>query len=466
MKINLKKYIGLLIATVVLTSCEKLLEIDPPLNERPSEVIFNSEVTARAALSGAYSQMSANNSFAQEFTLINAVSAGEIATPVITLLDFTTNTYDPITTTRLSSIWTDVYAAIYRFNSIIFGLTDNTALSSALTQQMIAEAKTMRAYCYFNLVNMFGDVPLVLTTDPNVSAFLPRTATSEIMERLITDLEEAKAVLSTAYPTNGGVAGRAQVNKAVATALLAKVYLQVGNLQQAEVNATEVIDQRDTYDLLPMEEIGNVFLKDSKEAILQMGPALIATNGYTVEGSIFLPTTFTTAINYQISDNLLDAFEPDDARYTSWVREVDVQGVSRYVPNKYKNNNQAAATASGRVEVPMLLRLAELYLIRAEARIGANPTGARADINVIRSRAGLGELPATADLAQAVLQERQVEFFCELGNRWYTIKRMGRADAIMSALRPASWESFAQLYPIPQQARNTNPFLTQNEDYR
>ncbi|WP_433863768.1 RagB/SusD family nutrient uptake outer membrane protein [Sphingobacterium thalpophilum] len=468
MKFKSKLYIGALFAAITLSSCEKLIEIDDPINELPSEVIFKSETTAKSALAGAYSSMTSSSAFNQNITQFNGMSAGEIDfVGSTTFQDFMQNTYDPVVTTRINNVWADTYNVIYRFNSIIDGLLNNNAISAPVAQQMIGEARVMRAFCYFHLVNMFGEVPLVTITDVNKTSTLPRVAVPEIYNWLASELEEAKDLVSDTYPGTVGTTSRAQVNRSAAKALLARVYLFQKNYQKAEQYATEVINKTDLYTLLPKSDLGKVFLKDSKEAILQLGPAVMNTNGYTVEGSTFLPTPTSTVANYELTQNLLAAFESNDARRAAWIKESNYLGKRTFQPFKYQNYNQTVALSSGRTEVPMLLRLSEQYLIRAEARSQLNnSTGAREDLNVIRHRAGLQDLSSNINLDEAILKERQTEYFCELGDRWYSIKRMGRVDVIMQELRPSFWKSYAQLYPIPQPARDTNPFLTQNDGYR
>lgn len=468
MKLKSTLHIVFFLVAISLSSCEKLLEIDDPANELPSEVIFRWEATAKSALAGAYSAMTASSVFNVNITQFNAMSAGEVDFVGSTVFqDFMQNRYDPVITTRINNVWAETYNLIYRFNSIIAGLSDNSAISASVAQQMLGEARVMRAFCYFHLVNMFGDVPLVTITDVNKTSSLPRVPVPEIYNWLTIELEEAKNLVGDAYPGTAVLNSRAQVNKSAAKALLARIYLFQKNYTKAEQYATEVIDKTDLYTLLPKADLGKVFLKDSREAILQLGPAVFYTNGYTVEGSTFVPTPTSTVANYELTQNLLVAFERNDERRTAWIKESNYAGKQTFQPFKYQNYNQTVATSSGRTEVPMLLRLAEQYLIRAEARSNTNnSSGARDDINILRRRAGLQDLASNINLEEAILKERQVEYFCELGDRWYTIKRMSKVDAIMQQLRPSFWKTYAQLYPIPQPARDTNPFLTQNDGYR
>jgi hypothetical protein len=125
--------------------------------------------------------------------------------------------------------------------------------------------------------------------------------------------------------------------------------------------------------------------------------------------------------------------------------------------------------AAGVVESPTVLRLAEQYLIRAEARarIGVNLSGARDDMNMIRSRAKTAESTTTAqtDLISEILLESRKEFFCEQGHRWYNLKRTGQADAVLAALK-SGYRPAAKLLPLPVAAIDANPNLEQNPDYR
>lgn len=120
-------------------------------------------------------------------------------------------------------------------------------------------------------------------------------------------------------------------------------------------------------------------------------------------------------------------------------------------------------------EYHIVFRLAEQYLIRAEARIQLGKiTGAIQDLNKIRARAGLPPLSTsmTRDNAVAALeQERRIELFAEFGHRWLDLKRTNKVDQVIGALKPSTWQPTAALWPVPQVQRRANPFLTQNKGY-
>ena len=165
-----------------------------------------------------------------------------------------------------------------------------------------------------------------------------------------------------------------------------------------------------------------------------------------------------------LSPEMVSGFEAGDLRKSSWTKTV-TSGTQTYVyPFKYQVGQNAATIT----EYTMVIRLAELYLIRAEARTKLNDlVGGLSDLNTLRLRAGLPESDATteAELTAAIDRERQFELFGEFGDRWLNIKRNGTANAIMSALRGGNWTSDDQLFPIPQTEIDRNPNLVQNSGY-
>jgi hypothetical protein len=243
-----------------------------------------------------------------------------------------------------------------------------------------------------------------------------------------------------------------------AQALLAKVYLYRQQWANAASTAALVINSG-VYNLEPV--LNNVFLHGSKEAIWQLpsvGPYVQTGDALT-----FVPYSPAIIPGIQISGYLSNAFEPGDQRKTNWTNANVVNGVTYLYPFKYKNTSATAAT----IEDFMFFRLGELYLIRAEALAQNNDlNGALDDLNTVRSRAGLGNSTAVSqtDILNAIMHERQVELFCEWGNRWYDLKRTGTIDAVLGAEK-TGWLPYAALYPVPLTEIQNNPFLLQNTGY-
>jgi hypothetical protein len=157
------------------------------------------------------------------------------------------------------------------------------------------------------------------------------------------------------------------------------------------------------------------------------------------------------------------AFENNDQRKMNWLKTNIVSGQSYYYPFKYKIRSGTPVT-----EYLIVLRLAEQYLIRAEARTRQNNLqGAKSDLNEIRKRSGLPDTDAnTKDEMQiAIEHERQTELFAEWGHRWFDLKRWEKANAVLNLLKAPNWQPTDMLYPIPLQEIQRNSALVQNEGY-
>jgi len=453
---------------LILGSCKKYVEVDPPRTSLNDELVFTDDKTAESSLVGVYSSM---NGFSSSFANTQAnfypsMSADDFqtATVNVTADEFKQNA---LTSSNgvITGLWSQPYSLIYHVNAVIEGLAKSTTVSEAKSKQLTAEAKFLRAFYYFYLVNYFGDVPLVLNTDFLTNTSLPREKADVVYESIIKDLLEAQSGLSDGYPTYSGYpAGeRIRANKAAATALLARVYLYRGMWDKAEAEATKVI--ADTKYVLETN-LDNVFLKTSKEAILQLQAINTSTAGpiNTWEGYSIIPVNATTAPGYIMYPDFVSSFESlTDKRYLSWLKAyTPAGGTTVYYPFKYKVRVGAVT------EYSMVLRLAEQYLIRAEARAQQSKLAeAKSDIDAIRVRAGLPVLPTglTKDqLLLAVEKERKLELFTEWGHRWFDLKRTGRAIAVLGAIK-SGVTAEDLLYPIPLDAMLTNNKLVQNKGY-
>jgi starch-binding outer membrane protein, SusD/RagB family len=194
-------------------------------------------------------------------------------------------------------------------------------------------------------------------------------------------------------------------------------------------------------------------------------------NGFnTPDGSVFLLSEFGGPSEFYpfiLSDSLVYNFEPMDLRRTHWVDSIIVSPTTYFFPFKYK----LYYTGTPPAEYPMLLRLAEQYLIRAEAGAQQNKIqDAQTDLNVIRVRAGLGNTTANdqATLLIAIESERRFELFTEYGQRWLDLKRTDEVDSVMNKVtrqKGGTWTTTDQLYPIPLSEIKADVNLTQNQGY-
>jgi len=342
-------------------------------------------------------------------------------------------------------------------NACLAGISSTNVISNTYKKQLIGEIEVVRAFYYFNLVNIFGPVPLVTTTDYLVTKNIPKAPVDTIYNQILRDLTDAQKKLTVNYPSDG----HARPNLYTVDALLAKVYLYLGQWQNAEDAANSVINSNQ-YSLVPLS---GVFLDGSAEAIWQLPGAGLYSQ--TEEAQYFVPYASTVVPNYSLSTNLLNTFEPGDQRLQQWAGEdtVNINGVNMYYyyPHKYRAIRNTDVPA----EDYMIFRLGELYLIRAEALAEENKTSqAIADLNQIRTRAGLPASSAASqkDALNAIMHERQIELFCEWGNRWYDLKRTGTINTVLGSEK-TGWVSTDALYPVPLIELQANPFLTQNPGY-
>lgn len=444
----------LLIIMLQLSACSKLIEIDSPKNQLTTDKVFADTTSAKSALFNIYLALenqhyNTSNRYLSVYTDESISSSSE-----------------PWNQSRLSSTegtmrsnWSSLYNCIYQSNMILERLDIASSLPEAFKNKINAEARFLRAYCYFYLVNLYGSIPLITTTNVDANRQARQVAQAKIYEQIISDLSAARSDLSLTYQGTGKI----RANKACATALLARVYLYQSNWTLAENMADELIGSG-TY--TPLEAPANVFRAGSRESILQFATA----NGFVTESGSAVPASATVSPLFFFTDQFYLSFENTDLRKTSWIgtnttTSGGVTTIYRY-PAKYKN--RVANTA--KPENLVVLRIAEQYLIRAEARAqqgkltGTN--SAVSDLNVIRSRAGLGNIsPSTlATVLEAIYTERRHEMFFENSDRFIDLKRSGNLQAVMALAKP-TWIPECAVLPIPAGEITTNSKLVQNEGY-
>lgn len=447
-------------AMIMSSSCKKYVELDAPQNKINASAAYQTDATATAAVIGLYNYGIYGSSvpFQQNVTFFGGVSSDELhytltAYPEISDIE---NNKISIGSVQVANFWSYAYQELLAANSAITGITNSTTLTPSVKSQLLGEAKFFRAFVNFYLVNFFGGVPLT-GNDPLTNAYLARSSADQVWASVISDLKDAQGLLPTAYV--GTL--RARVNQMAATALLARVYLYRKDYVNAEALATQVISSG-TYSLAPT---ASAFINTSNETILQFATYY----GFSSFVQSYRTSTVGTNVappNYALTSNIANSFEAGDNRKTNWV-DSTVYTNKFYRINKYKL--YTATTAGAGNEFNVVLRLAEQYLIRAEARAQqGNTSGAAADINVIRTRAGLSNTTASTQTAllAAIAQERKVELFGEYGHRWLDLLRTGQANAVLSVMKPTTWNATRSvLFPIPDLQRQLNTSLTQNPGY-
>ncbi|EHQ24514.1 RagB/SusD family nutrient uptake outer membrane protein [Mucilaginibacter paludis] len=450
----------ILLVSFAFASCEKFVATDIAPTLVVVDDIYKTDGSATAAVLAMYSY-SNTTALLGYSSYLGGLDADELqyTGSTATLLEFAASNVSSANSTSESYLWTYPYYIIGQANLAIDGLTKSTTITTALKNQLLGEAKFFRAFAFFHLVNYFGGVPLSLSATQIDNAYLPRATADAVWAQIIVDLKDAQALLPTAYA--GTIAQKARVNKWAATAFLARVYLYNKDYINAEAQATQVISSG-TYSL---DALSNVFINTSNETILQFNTIY----GYSTFGPNYRTTS--SAANVQppvlvLYPTFTKSFEAGDNRKTNWVDSTTFNAIKYYRINKYKLLTGVATNPGN--EFNVVLRLAEQYLIRAEARAQQlNISGAQADLNMVRNRAGLANTTAATQgpLLTAIAAERKVELFGELGHRWFDLKRTGQADAVIGALKPTTWKSTAVLLPIPYNQIILNKNLTQNPGY-
>ena len=463
---SINQYIRLAVSVAfcmgALCSCKKYLDISLPKDKVTDETVFSNATNTLAAVNGLYTFAFKQSNFLNyQGDELLGIAADEFVFGSDQYDEFKNNTLSPDNKYVLPT-WQTFYAIIYHANAIIENVPASPVADS-LKQVYIAEAKVFRAYCHLYLACYFGDVPLITTTKITVTASEGRTPKSDVFAAVIADLKDAEAALPAGTVRNG------RVNRYMATALLARVYLYQRNWADAEAKATSLISNTTNFSLVP--DCKGVFLRGSKEAIWQLNTAGGTADNYTYFAGSFVPaptaTASTLASLATLRPELYNAFETGDKRYTAWVGyNTTITPLTPFYFD-YKYKQLSTPTSSSLIEDYMLLRLAEQYLIRAEARAQQqNLNGAIDDINVIRTRAGLTSLAyglSQNNVLLAIEKERKLELFGEgYGHRWIDLIRTGRADAVLGAAKPGTWKSTATLFPIPAGEILLNPNLTPN----
>lgn len=466
------KSLVLAILFVSIISCNKLVDVGPPSNTINKENVYSTDITAINVINGIYASMSASSlgdgssisSFMQVFPSLSADELKPIKDANTGYFQY----YQNNLSNQSNNIWPKIYSFIYTANVALEGLNESKELTPGIKRELIGEAKFIRAFHYFYLVNLYGDAPLLLTPDYLVNASMSRTNKDVVLSQVENDLISADSLLSDTYRTpdlSSTTNERTTPISWAAKSMLSRTYLYMKKFSEAEKEASLVIQQSQLFSLEPLS---NVFLMNNSEAIWQLQPV---NQGWNTEEARFfvLPSSGPgRSWPLYLSNYLLNSFEDGDKRKEEWVDSVITSTATYYFPYKYKS----AKLNDPITEYSVVLRLSEQYLIRAEARTElGNYQGAVDDLNKIRNRAGLSNYQGAIErnaILTAILHERQVEFFTEWGHRWLDLKRLETINSVMNivtAEKGGSWQPYKQLYPIPLVELRNAPNLVQNDGY-
>ncbi|GHB43370.1 membrane protein [Mongoliitalea lutea] len=446
---NMKKLLFILLAVFTIQSCD-ILEPDP-LTALDANAALVDGTSANAILLGAYSRMQNINYYGLEYVLNNDLIADNARYQGFfdSQLEIDQRAV-PFTNLWITQAWPNIYRVINITNLLITGVPDleDGTFSQAARNRVLGEAHAIRALAYFDLLRIYGEffnesssfgMPLLIepieNNDFNRIPNLSRSTVAQVYAQVMSDVDAAVDLLP-------GFNDRGRMNFWAALSLRARIQLYRGNYTEAFQDANRVISEG------PFQLLDNV-----RDIYATLTPT--AESIFDVEFNDQDQSSFNTYIvrrdEYNVDPSLLEAFEDGDAR-------ADLFTFSRnsFRSDKYPDNNNGNNTK--------VFRLAEIYFIRAEAAVFTNndPNAGLADLNTVRTRAGLEPLSGFAStdaFVDALLQERRVELNYE-GHRFFDLVRYNRIGTVLGM------PDFRKVWPIPRdELLVSQGVLVQNPGY-
>ncbi len=474
---------------VTAGSCSKSYFDRLPTDQPIENTFFTDEVSVKQVVNDAY--------FSLRNTYLNYFAFGDLASDDVYNSKFNNST-NHITINEsnvvsdngiVNDFWNYSYATISRCNLVLDNI-DKVPMSDASKAQYSNEAKFLRALMYFNLVRIYGDVPLVLSDikTPAEALSFTREAKTKVYDQVVADLQAAEA-LPASYTTNNDI-GRA--TRWAAKALLAKVYLTLQRPADADKKLKEVIDApagvgANSYHLLPnYADVFDAARPNNAEVIfaVQYARGFSPSQGNPfVNGAMANEDIGSGALKrgtgtFLMTEDLNNQFAPNDAR-RSMIKSLTGSRRKYIFTMKYYDNGMTTTVDAGNDWI--VLRYADVNLMYAETQNEAGQTAnAFLFLKAVRDRAGLITDPTLASnqaaMRTAIQQERRLELFCE-GHRWFDLLRTNTLIPVMNAHFAGNWSndeigsgnSVTQnelVFPVPRYQVNLNPDkIAQNTGY-
>ena len=435
---------------VFFSSCSKVLDRQPELYVDESQSIVDKK-SADAALTGAYNALSQNANQGVTFRYTVNLLSDNLKWVGNTPTNREFDVYDIFATnTRVAELWAAIYKTINIANNLIATVPaiNDVSFSQADRKNSRGEAFFLRAFSYFDLVRLWGKVPLQTTPTKTTADAegVGNSSVTDVYKLIEQDLDSAESLLSTAVNRN-------RANKYTAKALKARLYLYLNNWTKAETYATELINNTTSFKLVKPYSLFFTS-KNTTESIFEID---YTVNNKNTWASNWFASNITGGKRELLPTDEFIALANDPK--TGGDRSALLLPVSGVT---YGNMNFKIATGDDQVYA---IRIAEMYLIRAEARAenpAPNFAGSLDDLNVIRSRSNVPAVAVIAgkqELIDKILAERRIEFAYE-SHRWFDLIRKGKAQTVLGITDPNKL-----LFPIPKQQLLVNPALVQNPGY-
>lgn len=491
---RITKYISALLVVIGFTACDDELDLRP-ISQETVDNAYATGTQLEAALTGVYESFQSNDYYVWDKILFEDVRSDNYYAggdnPEVFQID---NIDISPTNGRVFNAWSSIYNAISKANLVI---EKAPMIQEDITEeqrdQYTGQALFLRAYHYYNLVKLWGGVPLITETIKSVDPSevrIPQSSEADVYAQIIEDLEMALELLPYSYGNDASV-NKARATKGAAHALLAKVNAQKPDPDYAAVleHANAVINSPAGYSLL--DNYDNLFdgnHQNNSESILEI--QYLGGDEGTWGPQMHLPPSISGDTWRKFvtpSKDLVEAFdeEGDEVRKNAtmifeevpWIDEYWGNAINSEVPFAYKWRNAGGWASS---DNDYVLRLADIILMKAEALNELGQTQeAAAQVNIVRERADLELLgdaatTSTQTLRDAILKERRLELAQE-AQRWSDLVRYDVVVETMNSvddidLRTGEIVNYNMsetdiLLPIPQNEINRNPALTQNPGY-
>jgi hypothetical protein len=469
------KYLSLIVAGCVFYSCDTNEFLNPvPDTAVTAESYFQSDADVLSGIIGIYDAIQGvnentngddadvNRGVQFEYLITeHRTDNTRSATLEGSRADFHRYLTDP-DNQQNEDYWASMYDVIFRANNILDFIE---VAVEANVPKYTAEAKFLRAYAYFNLVRLYGDVPLIteVAIPDDKETLFTRVAATTVYAQIVQDLEEAESALDNTY--------KSRASKAAAQGLLAKVLMSQPNpdYQRAQLLLEDVMG--DGFSL--MSDFNEVFYSELNDEIIF---AIQYASGDPLESQGF-SAEFTSAVRQGRQDGLnipednliadLNTYGGDRTATSI----TNVQGsieAAKYLPDGYEWTEDYGGNSRNSGNDWIILRYADILLMHVEAIMGTTASTSNAaalnSFNQIRQRANRPD--ATAVSKEDLLLERRVEFAFE-NQRWFDLQRFGVADQVLSAYAAdmgyTDYNARALLLPIPAREINlSGGLLTQN----
>ncbi|WP_423129239.1 RagB/SusD family nutrient uptake outer membrane protein [Gaoshiqia sp. Z1-71] len=466
----MNKYL-IIVFVLALVSCKDFLVLEPE-NQISENIFYKTEADFETAMFGMYGELQTlhdiSNLFLTEVTTDNMRITNQLSNPSTDRIEC-----DEVNLTStngfVNTIWGSCFKTIARSNNILSRI-DEADFEESKKNQYKGESLFLRAYAYFYLVRLFGEVPLVevaFRSPDEVAGYdMSRKPVSEVYKLILDDLQESAGLLNT-----GAGLSKSRASLGAVKTLQGKVYLTQKEYVLAATALLEV-QQMNRYTLA--DDYGQLFSVGNDELSESIFEIKYLT-GNVGEGNS-LTTNFSYGHTIVPTSDMIQVYEADDRRKDASLADSLLAADGNYATYEEKYIRKfydptAELQFDGGINV-LPLRYADVLLMYAEALNETEKTTEAHDfLNMVRNRAGLGSLSGLSkpEFALALERERRVEFLIE-GHRWFDLVRTGRAQEIINNYYISLGlsfrvEDYELLMPIPQSERDIDPNLTQNTGY-